>query len=99
MARALQRLQKEYTRAQKALRDYLQFMYSEEAKPETLMEVREMMSGDHNAIQHNVTKLTLEQIASRIWVRVQKPGKAKDHLMVALHKAGRMTAKIIPMWK
>ena len=51
MGAALQRLQKDYTRAQKALPDYLQFVYNEEAKGDTPLEVRKMLSGDHNAIQ------------------------------------------------
>ena len=57
------------------------------------------VSSDQNAIQHSVAKLTLAQIASRIWVGAQKPGKPKDHLMVALRKAGRMNSKITVEWK
>ena len=95
----LQSLQKDCTTAQKALPDYLQFVYAEEVKPDTPLQVQGMLSGDHNAIQYNVTKLTLGQIASRIWVEVQKPGKGKDHLMVAPRKAGRMNSKITPVWK
>ena len=58
-----------------------------------------MVSGDHNAIPHNVTNLTLGLVASRIRVEVQKPGKAKAYLMVALRKAGRMKSKITTAWK
>ena len=98
VATTLQRIQKDYTRSQKALPDYLQFVYFEECLPDTPLEVRETLSGDHNAIQHSVTKLSLGQIAARIWLEVQQPGKPKDHLMIALRKAGRMTTKITPVW-
>ena len=48
--------------------------------------------GDHNAVQHSVTKLSMGQVAARIWTEVQK-GKAKEMLLVALRKCGRLGEK------
>ena len=63
MATTLHRLQKDYTGAQKALPDYLQFIHAEEVVRDTPLEVREMLSGDHNAIQCSVMNLTLGESA------------------------------------
>ena len=43
-------------------------------------------------VQHSVTKLSMGQVAARIWTEVQK-GKAKEMLLVALRKCGRLGEK------
>ena len=75
----------------------MQFVYTKDARAGAPLQVRERVSGDHNAIKHNVTKLTLPEIASRLWVEVHQSDKAKDHLMVALRSVVHMTSKTTPL--
>ena len=57
-----------------------------------LFDIREIIGGDHNAVQHSVSKLSMGQVAARIWTEVQK-GKAKEMLLVAVRKCGRLGEK------
>ena len=90
---ALQRLHREYRANSRALPDWLQHVYCEEIKHECPADIREIIGGDHNAVQHSVSKLSMGQVAARIWTEVQK-GKAKEMLLVALRKCGRLGEKI-----
>ena len=89
---ALQRLHREYCANSRALPDWLQHVCCEEIKHEFPVDIRENIGGDHNAVQHSVTKQSLGQVASRIWTEVQK-GKAKEVMLVALRKCGRLGEK------
>ena len=90
---ALQRLHREYCANSRALPDWLQHVYCEEIGHDCPVDIREIIVGDHNAVQHSVTKLSMGQVAARIWTEVQK-GKAKEMLLVALRKCGRLGEKI-----
>ena len=90
--KALQRLHQEYCANSRALPDWLQHVYCEEIKHQCPVDIREIIGDDHNAVQHSVTKLSLGQVAARLWTEVQK-GKAKEKLLVALRKCGRLDEK------
>jgi hypothetical protein len=89
---ALQRLHREYCEKSRALPDWLQHVYCEEIRHDCPVDIREIIGGDHNAVQHSVSKLSMGQVAARIWTEVQK-GKAKEMLLVALRKCGRLGEK------
>ena len=61
-------------------------------KHECPVDIREIIRGDHNAVQHSVTKLSMGQVGARIWTKVQK-AKPKEMLLVALRKCGRLGEK------
>ena len=67
-------------------------MYHEEIKHECPVDIKEIIGGHHNAIQHSLTKLSMGQVTSRIWTEIQK-GEPKQMLLVALRKAGRRGKK------
>ena len=89
---ALQGLHREYCANSRALPDWLQHVYREEIKHECPVDIEGIIGGDHNAVQHSVTKLSMGQVAARIWTEVHT-GKAKVMLLVPLRKCGRLGEK------
>ena len=89
---ALQRLHREYCANSRALPDWLRHVYCEEIKHDCPVEIKEIIVGHHNAVQHSLTKLGMGQVAAQIWTDLQK-GKAKEMLLVALRKCGRLGEK------
>ena len=76
----------------RALPDWLQHFYCEQIKHECPVDIRGIIGGDHNPVQHSVTKLSMGHVAARSWNEVQK-GKAKEMPLVALQNCGRLGEK------
>ena len=52
------------------VRDQLNHVYCEEIKHDCPVDIREIIGGHHNAAQHCVTKLSMCEVALRIWTEI-----------------------------
>ena len=89
---APQLLCREYCSNSRVLPEWLNHVYCEEIKYECPVDMREIIGGDHNVVQHSVRKLSMGQVAACIWTEIQK-GKPKEMPLLALRKAGRLGVK------
>ena len=92
MLTAVQCLSRDYCSNSRVLRDWFNHACCEEIKHECPVDIKEIIAGDHNAVQHSFMKLSMGQIVSRIWTEIQK-GRRKEMLLVALRKAGNLREK------
>ena len=86
----LQCLYREYCSNSRVLRDELNEVRCEEVKHECPVDIKHIIKGDHNVVQHRLVKLSMGCIVSRIWTAIQK-GKPKEFLC---EKLGEKTTMV-----
>ena len=79
---ALQRLHREYCEKSRAPPYWLQHVYCEEIKHDCPVDIREIIGGDHNAVQHSVSKLSMGQVSRIASLRTNPPCRPISNILI-----------------
>ena len=88
---ALLKMRKEFLNGGKGLPEWLKSVECEELHHDCPIAARELISGDHNALQHSTSPMRMPQVVERLHMELseQEPPSQKEAVMLALRKCGR----------